>query len=57
MEIAAPNRVIARRTVSNASLHAEFAKALHARIGSMVAKSLEKTQTLNFEVFDSGSHI
>ena len=56
MEIAAPNDAAAR-TVSSISLHVEVAKALHARIVLMMASSLEKTQTMTIEVFDSGSHI
>ena len=54
--IAAPNGAVARRTASSVSLHVEFAKALHSRIASMMAQSLEKTQTLTFEIFDSWSH-
>ena len=56
MEIAAPSDAAAR-TVSSVSLHMEVAKAIHARIASMMAWSLEKTQTMTIEVFDSGSHI
>ena len=48
--------IAAARTVSSVSLHVEVAKALHARIASMMALSLEKTQTMTIEVFDSGSH-
>ena len=37
MEIAAHNGAVARRTASSVSQHAEFAKALHAKIASMMA--------------------
>ena len=37
MEIAAPNGAATRRTVSSVPPHVKFAKALHARITSMMA--------------------
>ena len=56
MEIAVSNDAAAR-TTSSVPLHVEFAKALDVRIASMIAQSLEKTQTMSIEVSDSRSHI
>ena len=49
MVIAATGDAVARRMVSSASQHVEFAKALHARMLFMM--ELKKTQTLIAEAF------
>ena len=51
------NVAVARKAASSVSHHAEIVEAFHARIASMMVYSLEKTETLTSDVFDSGSFI